>query len=250
MSARASTYVRRGYEIQPLLYWIILKLVPLLALGCVTFLGAEDAVFEPRTVLDGTIVSKSYQPGIFGGGMVTLQFAEWPYNFSIPARRLGKLPNGMYRFDSESSAVSEGLRTKVTTLSRDLIAVEDNRLTAIRIPALRIEQHDREVFERTTAILWPAVVALLVMVGYLSFAGRPTKGQWHVLWISLDQRAQQAAELVHLTIATDTPGRANEGRRSLGLIRRGILTIGLMTSGLATALLLWGISCIYYSTLY
>jgi hypothetical protein len=236
--------------IQSPLHWIIFKLLPLLALSCVAFRGTEDAFFEPRTVLDGTIVSKSYHPGIFGGGMMTLQFAEWPYNVSIPARRLDKLPNGTYRFDSESSAVSVGLRTKVTILSRDLAAAEDNGLRATRIPGLRIEQHDREVFERTTAILWPAVLALLVLVGYLSYSDRPTKEQWQALWISLDQRAQQTSQFIHLTIATDAPGRRDKRGRSLGLIRRSILTIGFMTSAFAMALLFWGTSYIYYSTLY
>jgi hypothetical protein len=249
MSALLSSYARRGDKIQPPLHWVIFKLVPLLVLSCVAFRGTEDAFFEPRTVLDGTVVSKTYHPGIFGGGMMTLQFAERPYNFSIPARKLGKLPNGIYRFDSESSAVSEGLRTRVTILSRDLTAAEDNGPAATRITALRIEQHDREVFGRTTAILWPAVLALLVMVGYLSLSGRPTKQQWHALCISLDQRARHAAQFIHLIIATDAPSRADNGGRSSGLIRRGILTIGFMTVGLVMALLFWGTSYIYYSTL-
>ena len=234
---------------QPALRWITFCLFPLLALSCVTFRGIEDAFFEPRTVLDGIIVSKSYHHGIFDGGMMTFQFAERPYNFSIPASRRGKLPNGMYRFDSESSAVSAGLRTKVTILSRDLTAAEDNGLWGTRIPALRIEQHDREVLGRTTAILWQAVIALLAMVGYLSISARPPKEQWQALWISLDRQAQQAAQFIHLTIAPDAPSREDD-ERFLGVIRRSILITVFMTIGLVTMIFFWGVSFIYYSTLY
>jgi hypothetical protein len=119
MSARSSNPQSRGDEIRPPVHWNIFQLFPLLVLSCFTFRGIEDAFFEPRTVLDGIIVSKSYQPGIFGGGMMSFRFAERPYKFSIEARRLGKYPDGTDRFDSGSSAVREGLRAKVTVLSRD-----------------------------------------------------------------------------------------------------------------------------------